>query len=227
MPIFLLGVLIRFGSMARTAQRFEMGGNEVVLGLLIERPGTRYQLESRLKERFGSAQFGRGTANQAMKRLAERGLVRVVDGQDAVAVRDTEVAGGVVGAVGSPKTTYEATPAGVEYFSRWVRASVSTPPVREELHAKIALCGPDDLPEMIEIVRSAEAACMVRLRGLNWRIQDERQETGPQDWKRRMSIAGMAGDAAWWGGRIKWLQDVRSYLEKERQRHEASRPPTR
>jgi DNA-binding PadR family transcriptional regulator len=199
--------------MARTTQQFEMGGKEVVLGLLIERPGTRYQLENRISERFGSAGFGRGTARQAMKRLYEQGFIDARKLPDSSPGQASDT---------TPKITYEATQAGIEYFSSWVRASVSMPPVREDLHAKIAFCGPDDLPEMIKVVREAEVSCMVMLRGLNWRMQSERQPEAMQDWKERLGMIVMAGDSAWWGGRIKWLQDVRMYLERELQSH---RPP--
>ncbi len=193
--------------MARTVQRFEMGGNEVVLGLLIERPGTSYELEQRLKERFGSAQFGRGTASNAMKRLADNGFIRIAPDHRS--------------------RTYLPTPAGVEHFRRWMRSAASTPPVREELHAKIALCEPADLPAMIAVVREAEKSCMVKLQGLQWRMQDEQQGSVTRDWRHRMGLMVRSGDVAWWGGRIKWLQSVRMSLEKERALYEAERPSTR
>ena len=111
---------------------------------------------------------------------------------------------------GRKKTVYEATPAGVEHFRRWLRASTQTPPVREELHAKIALWGPEDLPRLIEIVREAEMACAQQLQGLNRRMRFERER------RRRMRRVGadkglivMSGEVTWWDARIKWLQDMR------------------
>jgi DNA-binding PadR family transcriptional regulator len=191
----------------RTVQRFEMNGNEVVLGLLIERPGTSYDLQQRMKERFGSAQFGRGTASKAMKRLAENGLVEVAQNHRA--------------------RTYVPTQAGIEHFRRWMRSSISTPPVREELHARIALCEPADLPAMVETVREAERDCMVKLQGLQWRMQDQQQGAATDTWEHRMGLMVRSGDVAWWGGRIKWLQSVRMSLERERQRYAAQRPSIR
>ena len=76
---------------------------------------------------------------------------------------------------GRRKTVYEPTPAGVEHFRRWLRASTQTPPVREELHAKIALWGSEDLSRLIEIVREAEMACTQQLQELNRRTRAERQ----------------------------------------------------
>jgi DNA-binding PadR family transcriptional regulator len=193
---------------ARTVQRFEMGGTEVILGLLIERPGTSYELEQRLKDRFGSAQFGRGTASNAMKRLAANGLVRI--SQDR-------------------RRTYVPTQPGVEHFRRWIRSAVSTPPVREELHARLALCGQAELPAMIQVVVDAETRCAAKLQGLNWRMRgtDEQQLSTTRDWSDRRGRLVQSGDVAWWEGRIKWLQSLRIALEKERQLYEAERPLTR
>jgi hypothetical protein len=103
------------------------------------------------------------------------------------------------------------------------------PPVREELHAKIALCEPADLPAMIEVVRGAEKDAVAKLQGIQWRMQDERKGVIARDWKHRTGLMVRSGDVAWWGGRIKWLQGVRMSLEKERrdQLAEAERPRNR
>jgi DNA-binding PadR family transcriptional regulator len=187
-----------------------MAGNEVVLGLLLERPGTSYDLERRLKERFGSAGFGRGTARHAIKRLADNGLIDITHDRPAAA----------------GPLMYGATPAGIEHFRGWITSSIPTPPIREELHAKIALCKPAQLLAMIQVVREAEKACMVQLQGLQWRMQDRQHSTATRDWAQRMDLLVKSGDVAWWDGRIKWLQKVRIFLEKERQRYEAERPST-
>jgi DNA-binding PadR family transcriptional regulator len=196
--------------MARVARRSEGFGREVVLGLLAEQPANCYQLDQRLGERFGSAEYSHGTARQAIKGLVEEGLVRVVDAEERVTA-DVSRAG---------TTTYEVTPAGVERFRGWMWASVSTPPVREELHAKVALCQPADLPRMIAVVREAEVVCAGKLDGLNWRIRSRRRDTNPEDWQVRMDVVVSTGDQAWWESRIKWLQQVRIYLEGEWRRRQ-------
>src|SRR4029077_5825901 len=133
--------------MASTVQQSEMSAGEIVLGLLTEHPATSYPLDKRIAERLNSAQFSRGAASRAVERLLERKLVRPADVEDRPELRVVD---------GRKKTVYEATPAGVEHFERWLRASTRTPPVREELHAKIALWGSGELPRLIEIVREAE-----------------------------------------------------------------------
>jgi DNA-binding PadR family transcriptional regulator len=199
-----------------TAQMFALSAGEAVLGLVIEQPGNSYQLEQRLEGRFGSAQFGHATAYHAMRRLARQGLIRAVDGTEA----------GTAEAGGSPATAYEATAAGIEHFEHWLLASTSTPPVREELHAKVAFCRPADLPRMIEIVREAELACAARLEDLNEGMRRQRRLLGDDAWKRLRSIIVTAGDVAWWDARIKWLQALRQCLQREAQRYEAERGPT-
>jgi hypothetical protein len=207
-----------------TAQPLSAG--EAVLGLVIERPGNSYQLEQRLEGRFGSAQFGHATAYHALKRLAKQGLIRPIADSSPPTPPGEPAANARVEAGELPSTAYEATQAGITHFRRWLRASTATPPVREELQAKIALCGPADLPRMIELVREAELACAAQLEGLNERMRVERRLQGDDPWRRLMGIIVTAGDAAWWDARIKWLQTLRQYLQREGQSYEAEQRPT-
>jgi len=203
--------------MASTVQQSEMSAGEIVLGLLIEQPDTCYHLDKRIAERLGSAQFSRGAASRAVERLLERKLVRPADIEERSELR-------LVG--GRKKTVYEITPTGVDHFERWLRSSTQTPPVREELHAKIALWGSAELSRLIEIVREAEMACTLRLQDLNREVRAERQVSDASGWERTMQLIVSSGEATWWEARIKWLQDVRTYLEREhaRQRSEAGSP---
>ncbi len=201
-----------------TAQPLSAG--EAVLGLVIELPGNSYQLERRLEGRFGSAQFGHATAYHALKRLTKQGLIRPVEDPSPPAGSS---AGAGTGTAELPGTTYEVTPEGVAYFRHWLRASSATPPVREELQAKIAFCGPEDLPRMIEIVREAELACAAQLEDLNERMRRQRRLEGDDPWRRLMGMIVTAGDVAWWDSRIKWLQALRQYLQNEGQRYAAER----
>src|SRR5665213_1819804 len=202
-----------------TAQVVALSAGEAVLGLLIEQPGNSYQLERRLEGRFGSAQFAHGTAYQAVKRLSKQGLIRALDGDQSIMTARAEA--GYL-----PATAYEATAAGIEHFDHWLRASTSTPPVREELHAKIAFCGPADLPRMIEIVREAELACAAQLEDLKDLMRRELRLASDDEWRRLKGMTVTAADAAWWDARIKWLQELRQYLQRARQRHETGQRPS-
>jgi DNA-binding PadR family transcriptional regulator len=201
-----------------TAQMFALSAGDAVLGLLIEQPANSYQLERRLETRFGSAAFAHGTAYQAVKRLAGQGLIRPLTADAPLPLSPPSIPSSQATV---HATAYEATPRGVEHFRRWLRASTSRPPVREELLAKISFCGPADLPRMIEIVRDAELACTAQLKELNERMRRERLLAGDDAWRRLMTLIVTAGDTAWWDARIKWLQDLRTYLQREGQRYQA------
>jgi DNA-binding PadR family transcriptional regulator len=201
--------------MASTVQQSEMSAGEIVLGLLLEQPGTCYQLDKRIAERLGAAQFSRGAAAGAVRRLLERQLIRPVEGEDQ---------GGLHVVDGRKKTVYETTPAGAQHFRRWLRASTLIPPVREELHAKIALWGSTELSRLIEIVRDAETACTLQLEDMNRRARRERRAPEEEsEWERTMQLIVSAGESSWWDGRIKWLQSMRMYLEQEHERQRAKR----
>lgn len=199
-------------------QTVAFSAGDAVLGLLIEQPSNSYQLQRRLETRFGSAAFSHGTAYHAVKRLAGQGLIRPV----AVGQFGPTLAGSQAPL---PAISYEPTPRGIEHFRRWLRASTSTPQVREELLAKISFCGPSDLPRMIEIVRDAELACTAQLKVLNERMRRERRLAGSDPWRRLMGLIVVAGDVAWWDSRIKWLQELRLYLQREGQRYGAGEEP--
>lgn len=179
-------------------------GREIVLGLLIERPGSSYQLEKRLREQFESCDYAQGTARQTLKRLHGLGLARPADGGARSGSRSREA------------RLWEATPAGVATFRAWIRESVAAPPVREELHAKIALCQPRDLPRLVEVVREAERVCVYQLQAANQRMRRRDDNTrDASDWAAGMALVVAASEKAWWDSRIKWLQGVRIYLNEE------------
>jgi DNA-binding PadR family transcriptional regulator len=211
------GTVLRMGR--ATTQTFALSAGDAVLGLLIERPANCYQLERRLESRFGSAEFAHGTAYHAVRRLSGQGLIRPADADEPLPPDPRSSAGSI------PATTYEATPRGAAHFRRWLLASTSMPPVREELLAKIAFCGPADLPRMIEIVRDAELACTAQLKEVNEEMRRRRLLAGDDPWRRLMSLIVTAGDVAWWDARIKWLQQLRSYLQREGQHYAAGRGP--
>ena len=206
--------------MGRAATQISaLSAGDAVLGLLIEEPGNTYQLERRLERRFGSSEFAHGTAYHAVRRLAEQGLIRARDGEPPNSPGAQPIAAPTA-------IDYEATPNGVAHFEGWLRASTSSPPVREELLAKVAFCKPADLPRMVEIVRDAELACTARLNELNQRRREEHLRAGDDAWRRLMTLIVTAGDVAWWDARIKWLQDLRRYLQREGQHYEAQHGPS-
>jgi len=213
-----------------------LSAGEAVLGLVIEQPDHGYSLERRLEERFGAAQFGYSTAYSALRRMHKEGLVRTAPaqepglrelepapgeevatvGQPDATVGETAAARSERGAAGGEEVVYEATPEGVAYFRKWLRAPTSMPALREELHAKIALCEPRDLPRLIEVVHMEELACIAELDRLRERMVAERGARRPlaqTPWSDLMDRSVVHAQAAFWGGRIKQLGLLRAYLQ--------------
>lgn len=110
--------------------------------------------------------------------------------------------------------TPPATQMDMELFRNWVMPSASMPSVRE-LRSRIALYQANDLPRMIEIMREAEVACMVRLGDLKRQIRKEREEAIVPSVELDMSVLIWGEAVERWHTRITWLQNVRMYLEKE------------
>jgi DNA-binding PadR family transcriptional regulator len=180
-----------------------------VLGLVIKQPDHRFSLERRLQELFRSAQLSTTTAYGAIDWLEEEGYVRPAAN------------GGPRSADSARKGIYEATPAGVEHFRDWLRGPCSAPVLREELHARIALCEPRDLPHLIDVVYVEEQACIGELDRIRERKVSELGGDGPvalgeREWSELMEGAVAQSEVDHWGGRRRQLVALRSYLEELR-----------
>src|ERR1019366_9116171 len=81
----------------------------------------------------------------------------------------------------APRTIYEATEEGVDHFETWMLGSSPTPPLRDELHMKIALCSPRNVPRLIDMVYGQELACMGRLRDLK-ELSEQEDAIDPREW---------------------------------------------
>jgi DNA-binding PadR family transcriptional regulator len=197
---------VLYGSLEMSRARTRgLSAGEAVLGLVIEQPDHGFKLERRLEQRFGSARFAYSTAYNALRRLEKSGLVQAGAGRAPL----------------GDEVIYEATPKGCEHFRDWVRAPASGPVLREELHARIALSEPRDLPRLIEVVHVEEGACVAELERIRERMMVERQlgdsrPVAQESWSTLMDRAVAHGEAAFWGGRIKQLAQLRSYLEELR-----------
>jgi DNA-binding PadR family transcriptional regulator len=193
-----------------------MSAGKAVLGLVIQRPGYGYQLEQRVKERFGSAQFVASSIYKALGRLEKDNLIRVV-GEEEPELADAER---------QRRIKYEATQRGVGYFREWLRASSAVPLVREELQLRIAFCEPHELPRLIEIIYGEEQVCLAMLNEFQRSLREAERVDSRREWARLMDLAVDHAEAGFWDARIRWLQDVRIFLEGLREDAEryAERP---
>lgn len=183
--------------MASATPTAQMSVGLVALGLLIERPDNGYQLEQRLHQRLGASGYAKGAVEHALERLERDGDVLRVEGE------------------------YVATEGGVVRFERWLHASTSLPPLREELLARVALCRPRNMPRMIQVIREAQLACVSQLEAYNASVLAEEARTDLMGWERHTRCAVLSGEAAWWDARVDWLAQLREGLERALAAHRA------
>jgi DNA-binding PadR family transcriptional regulator len=193
-----------------------MSAKYAILGLVIERPGYGYQLAQRLEERFGSSAFAPSGVYSALDQLSRDQFVRAAGEMGLGPAKRA-----------APRMIYEATDQGVDHFEEWILGSSPAPPLRDELHMKIALCRPSNLPRLIDLVYGQELACVGRLRDLA--ASADSAPTGDcGDWSRLMRGLARDAEVALWRARIEWLQRARELLERmleESRRSEFGGPP--
>jgi DNA-binding PadR family transcriptional regulator len=177
-----------------------MSAKNAVLGLVIERPGYGYDLARRLEERFGSSGFAPTGVYSALDQLSSEALVRSAG---SLADSANERA--------APRTIYEATPKGIDYFEEWMLGSSSLAPVRDELYMKIALSKPHNLSRLIELARTQEEDCLARLRDLR---QPVRSRGGPRAWSDVAVLLVRDAEVKQLQARVEWLQKARAIMNK-------------
>ncbi len=178
-----------------------MSAKHAILGLVIERPGYGYQLAQRLEERFGSSSFAPSGVYSALDQLSRDELVRAAGEMGPGPARRS-----------APRMIYEATELGVSHFEAWILGSSPTPPLRDELHMKIALCRPGNLPRLIDLIYGQELACVGRLQDLTQSSERERITDDREDWSTMMRTLAKDAEIALWEARIEWLQTARELL---------------
>jgi hypothetical protein len=96
------------------------------------------------------------------------------------------------------------------------------PPLRDELHMKIALCRPRNVPRLIEMIAGQELVCLGRLRDLKVIVHDV--PGASREWSRLMGVLATEAEIAFWDARIEWLQSARELLEQLRDERESASP---
>jgi DNA-binding PadR family transcriptional regulator len=201
-----------------------MSAKYAILGLVIERPGYGYQLAQRLEQRFGSSSFAPSGVYSALDQLSRDGLVQATRRAGPGAAQR---GGSGPARRAAPRMIYEATGEGVEHFESWMLGSSPTPPLRDELHMKIALCRPRNIPRLIDMVYGQKLACVARLRDLE-RLAASQAGPHGDEWSRQMRVLATEAEIASWRARIEWLQRARDLLEtiKEAARRSPAERPS-
>lgn len=179
-----------------------MSAKHAVLGLVVERPGYGYQLAQRLSARLGASAFAPSGVYAALDRLAREGLVSPAGGPEPTSGDSGRAA----------RTTYRATHAGERRFEAWMLSSSPPPPLRDELHIKIALCRPRDVPRLVENIHGHELAARARVCEL--RLSGGPVPAGPGDWPAIARRLAVQTEIALWEARLQWLGIARHGLQQ-------------
>lgn len=132
---------LRFAAVRRAG---DMTPQMMVLGLVVEEPGTVADIQRRLSDLFCSADFPKNSAHTSLPTLAQKGHVRLVE-------KGTAPTGDL----------YVATKAGIEHLRNWVRSFPPHPAMREPIHGKVEFATLAELAEVIIMVRADAKACQL------------------------------------------------------------------
>jgi hypothetical protein len=119
----------------------------------------------------------------------------------------------------------------VDRFRSWALARLPEPQELDDLRASIEFYQPEDLPEMIEIVREAQRVCMAGQEEVRVRVRDELEQQGLKDELLQRGPKSIEDELRWfadvefctrWSGRVQFLLKVLGLLEKELQGYETA-----
>lgn len=170
-----------------------IAAKDVVLGLVIERPGYGYDLARRLVERFGSSAFAPTGVYSALDQLSTEALVRSVGAKSSANER------------AAPRTVYQATAKGIDHFEAWMLEGSGLAPVRDELYVKIALSRPRNLPRLIELAESQERECLARISELRQLSASYLRGT-EREWSEVAILLVRDAEMRQLQARVEWLQ---------------------
>jgi len=190
-----------------------------VLGLLAQRRGYGYDLVQRFEEQVGPAwQLNAGAIYVALDKLEQEGLVRpVTSGQNGAPITRRRTARG------APRVIYEATPEGLERFEDWMTTRSAMSPLREELHLKLALSRPHNLPRLIELTYEQEEACLERLEQYLGGSSFDDLLASAQPWSAVASVMVRDAEIAHLQATVEWLRRIREAMRWLEERPEALR----
>jgi DNA-binding PadR family transcriptional regulator len=178
-----------------------VSAKHAVLGLVIDQPSYAYRIASGVRRQLRFADLADSYPYWALEKLETEGLVRRVD-EEGKPLRN---------AAQGRRAIYEATALGVASFEDWLLSTTSEPPLRDDLHFRIALCRPRDAPRMIELIQGQELVCLGRVQDL--KRASEADAVEGSEWDRIVRVISRDAELAFWHARIEWLQGVREMLE--------------
>jgi DNA-binding PadR family transcriptional regulator len=176
----------------------------VVLGLMIERPSYGYGLQQQVAERLEFLGLAESAVYKTIERLEADGLVEEVGEKQVGRTRR-----------GAPRILYRATPAGVDQFREWMATPCHRAVVRDELHAKLALSTPDDLPQLLATVESQAEECLAELALLS---RPSLAASTNVPWSAAARMMTDDFKARWLESLVDWLNAVAEVIEERIER---------
>jgi DNA-binding PadR family transcriptional regulator len=182
----------------------EVTPHEAVLGLMAQGRITVGSLRLRLEREFPQANYAPNTARSALKRLADKGHVRLVKhgGDDAADV-------------------YEITQQGMRVFEEWLYEIASVPATqRDSMQAKLAFLPTQGAGRLLSIVKVLEEAAAQQYGVAHGRIKtlniDGRVDGNPD---LELQCIRHQFTANLWGQEQKRLAGLRKDLERFHAKH--------
>lgn len=174
-----------------------MSINNVVLGILSERPSHGYELVKQIEARVGAAEIARPTVYAALHALERDGLAEALEPASAGDGRRPSL------------RCYRATPLGVERFEQWMQDAIPVPVARDALRLKFVVAHARHMPRLLELASGEERRCRACLDAAR---RHERSAPGPDDerhsWPDRAWAAASAIEASYWESRLAWLASL-------------------
>jgi hypothetical protein len=153
----------------------------ICIGLLRQKPDTIQGLERRLKNKFATTNFTRGSASKSIPGLVRSSLVELVEKGDKPTL-----------------DRFRVTPAGETYFIAWLRQTELPPIVRDVTQCKLEFYDPEELSAVIDMIEEQAIAYGTAADLAHGEMDDEerrrrqRKRRGqPPDWHLELTIVKM------------------------------------
>jgi DNA-binding PadR family transcriptional regulator len=179
----------------------KLSTKHVVLGLMIDRPGYGYALQQQFTERLGFLGLAESSIYKTLERLAADGWVEET-GRTSLGPRHR----------GAQRVLYRATSEGVAEFKEWMAQPCDRAVVRDELHAKLVLSDPDDLPDLLTAAEAQSRECLAELATLGRRRA--MPMTSEQPWGLVASALVDDFHARWLESLVDWLDQMCKAIEE-------------
>lgn len=174
-----------------------------VLGHLVHHRDYGYRLTAELAERLELPELRRSTVYQALARLEEDGLIREVGRTSAVGS-------------GRDRVWYEATEKGEQHFEGWLRNASEVTAPQDELHRKLLVSQPGNLPELIDLTWEQERACLARLGDLERAVRAPAEQQR-QSWSWMAAVLVRNNQIAHLQTTVRSLQRAREVMVRLRE----------